>query len=634
MQDYIYSSIAILAMVIHLIINFKILIGRGDVTVHGLREYRGYIAGIFVFYLADAGWGMLSGLGWTMAVYADTVLFFVTIAVSVLLWCRFAAAYLDISRWAARVVSWFGYAILSLFVVLLVANCFNGCLFSFDADGNYLPTPLRNRIFFLLAVLNVLMAVFVLVKSFGNHSSMRRRSLMVFLFCLTMAVAIVVQIAWPLWPYYALGCLVANCFLHVFVIEDEREELRQAVIEREHAAKHAAELEQALERARAAEKARSMFFSIVSHDIRTPLNAILGYSELLQFGIDDKTERDEALKAIRASGTTLLQLVDDVLDLAKIDAGGLALQLEPVRLSALVDEAFSSFRISASDKGIELVNKTAGVPIVRLDGHRFRQILFNLVGNAVKFTDRGTVTVAATCAEGRLAVSVSDTGCGIAPDLMPRIFDPFVQAQDPSHTADRVIGSGLGLSICRRLVEAMGGKINVQSELGKGSTFRITIPGVRVAEEEGKVGSGGVVSGGVDPSTHNSQPTNSQTANIPRRVLVVDDSPINREVLASLLVHAGVASVDQACDGGEALAKLGAALKTNQAYDFVFTDLWMPNVNGVEFAEKLRGDSRFRRLPVYAVTADAEFLRDERSSLFTGVLLKPVNLESLRKLLP
>ena len=600
-------------MVIHLITNFKVLIGRGDVTARGLREYRGYLAGIFAFYLADAAWGVFAGLGWTKVLYADTVLFFVAIAVSVLMWCHFAVAYLDISRWAALMVSWFAYAILSLFVVLLVANCFNGCLFSFDAAGNYMPTPLRNQIFFLLAGLNVVMAVFALVKSLGSRDSMRRRSLMVFLFCLTMAVAIVFQIEWPLWPYYALGCLISNCFLHVFVIEDERDELRRAVIEREQTAKHMAELEKALERARAAEKARSMFFSIVSHDIRTPLNAILGYSELLQFGIENEAERDAALNSIRASGTTLLQLVNDVLDLAKMDAGELALQPEPVRLSQLTDEVFSSFRMAAAEKGLELVNRTDGVPMVLLDGHRFRQILFNLVGNAVKFTERGTVTVAASCVGTGIDVSVSDTGCGIAPDLLTRIFDPFVQAQDPSHSADRAGGTGLGLSICRRLVEAMGGELDVESELERGTTFRARLPGVVATGEKPAAEPKPVV----------------VPKELPKRVLVVDDSPINREVLASLLGHAGVTSVDQACDGGEALAMLVLAAKSGNPYDFVFSDLWMPNMNGIELIEKLRSDSRFIRLTVFAVTADAEFQRDDRNKLFTGILLKPLTYDKL-----
>ena len=358
-----------------------------------------------------------------------------------------------------------------------------------------------------------------------------------------------------------------------------------------------------------------MFFSIVSHDIRTPLNAILGYSELLQHGIDDKAERDVALESIRASGTTLLQLVNDVLDLAKMDSGELALQPEPVHLSQLTDEVLSSFKMAATEKGIELVDRTEGVPTVMLDGHRFRQILSNLIGNAVKFTERGSVTVAASYADATLEVSVSDTGCGIAANLLPRIFDPFVQAQDPSHSADRAGGTGLGLSICRRLVEAMGGELSVESKEGAGSTFKARIHGV--VTSDAKVGSS------ADP--HLTVPAE----NLPKHVLVVDDSPINREVLASLLRYAGIASIDQAVDGEEALMQLNMAKKSENPYDFVFSDLWMPNMNGIEFIEKLRSDSRFKRLPVFAVTADAEFLRDGRCGLFTGILLKPLTYAKL-----
>jgi len=615
MQDYIYSAVAFLAMVIHLIINFNLLIGRGEGTMRAMREYRGYLAGIFVFYIADAAWGVLSGLGWTNVLYADTVLFFVTIAVSVLMWCHFAVAYLEISRWAARTIAWLGYAILALFAALLTANCFNGCLFSFDAAGNYSPTPLRNRIFFLLAVLNVLMAVFVLVKSFGRRSSMRRRSRVVFLFSLTMAVAIVFQIEWPLWPYYALGCLIGNCFLHVFAIEEERAELRRAVIEREEAAKHAAELEKALARARAAEKARSMFFSIVSHDIRTPLNAILGYSELLEKGCESPAERNEALKSIRASGTILLQLVNDVLDLAKMDAGKMTFQPKPVRLAQLVGEVFASFRLAADRKGLALVDRTDGVPELMLDAHRFRQILFNLVGNSVKFTDSGTVSVEASYVGTKLSIVVSDTGRGIPPDLLPRVLDPFVQAQDASHCADRIIGTGLGLSICRSFVEAMGGEICVESELGKGSKFKICIPGVEASGEKAR-----------PPEAPKPAP---ELKDLPRRVLVVDDSPVNRAVLTALLKKTGVASFGQACDGAEAFAALESSVNSDSPYDFVFSDFWMPNMNGLEFVEKIRGDGRFKDLPVFALTADTEIHGDDRANLFTGVLLKPLTYDKL-----
>ena len=615
MQDYIYSVIAFVAMAIHLIINFDLFTGREAVTAHGTRQYRNFLAGVFAYYVVDAAWGVFAGLEWTRVLYIDTMLYYIAIAGSVLTWCHFVIAYLGISRWTARILSWFGYALLTLYVVLLAANIFNSCLFHFDELGNYGAGPIRCLIFYPLAVLNILMAVFVLVKARGTRDSVRKRNMVVFLFCLTMAVAIVFQIIWPLWPYYALGLLIGSCFFHVFVIEEERNELREAVIEREQTAKHMAELQMALERARAAEKARSMFFSIVSHDIRTPLNAILGYSELLQFGGQSQAERDEALNSIRSSGTTLLQLVNDVLDLAKMDSDKMTLQPEPVRLSQLTDEVFSSFRLAAAGKEIELINRTADVPTVLLDEHRFRQILFNLVGNAVKFTEQGSVTVAASYADTNLEVSVSDTGCGIPSDMLTRILDPFVQVLDPSHSADRSQGTGLGLSISKRLVEVMGGRLIAESEFGKGSTFRVRISGIPVSKEPIPA---------AEP-----KPTVMPPEKLPKHILIVDDSPVNRSVLTALLKKAGVVSISHAGNGVEALTELDAAVKAGHPYDFVFSDLWMPNMNGTEFIEKLRADSRFSCLPVFAVTADTEFRSDARTGLFTGILLKPLTYAKL-----
>ena len=620
MQDYVYSAIAFVAMAIHLIINSSHIPDRMVAGVRGVREYRRFLRAVFAYYIVDAGWGVFAGLGWTKVLYVDTMFYYIAIAVSALTWCHFVAVYLDLSKWKARALSWFGYALLGLYVVLLTANVFTDCLFHFDAQGAYVAGFIRGLIFYPLAVLNVLMGGFVWARTLGSHGEERKRNLVTFIFCLTMAVAIALQIIWPLWPYYALGCLIGICFFHIFVIEGERDELRRAVFEREQAEKYAVELEKALERARAAEKAKSMFFSIVSHDIRTPLNAILGYSELLQKGIKSEAERDEALKSIQASGTTLLELVNDVLDLAKMDAGKMTLSLQPVRLAQLTDEVFSSFHMAAAGKGLELANRTADVPTLLLDEHRFRQILFNLVGNAVKFTTKGSVTVAASYVGKNLEVSVTDTGCGIPADILPRILDPFVQVLDASHSADRVIGTGLGLSICRSLVEVMGGELVVKSELGKGSTFTALVPGVEAVGGELKTES---------VKCKMKEESSSTLHSSSRRVLVVDDSKVNRSVLTAFLKRAGVASIGQACDGEEALAELESAMKAGKPYDFVFSDFWMPNMNGLELIVKLRADSRFSRLPVFALTADAEIHGDERTKLFTGVLLKPITYDKL-----
>ena len=627
MQDYIYSAIAFVAMAIHLTINSSHLPGRLVVSARGAREYHWFLKSVFAYYIVDAGWGVFAGLGWTKVLYVDTMFYYIAIAMTVLAWCHFVAVHLDLSKWKSRTLTWFGYALLALYVVLLTANVFNDCLFRFDEQGAYAPGFIRGLIFYPLAVLNVLMGGFVLKRTLGSHGEERKRNMVTFLFCLAMAVAIVLQIIWPLWPYYALGCLIGCCFFHVFVVEDERDKLRRAVFEREETERHAAELEKALERARAAEKSRNMFFSIVSHDIRTPLNAILGYSELLQKGIESESERNEALKSIQASGTTLLELVNDVLDLAKMDAGKMTLCPEPVRLDQLMDEVFASFRMAADEKGLELVNRTADVPTVLLDEHRFRQILFNLVGNAVKFTERGTVIVAATYVGKKLEVSVSDTGCGIPADILPRILDPFVQVQDASHSADRVIGTGLGLSICRSLVDVMGGELVVESELGKGSKFAIVMPGVEAVGEEWKIENGKCKmkeeSSAILHSTFSTLHSSSS------RILVVDDSQVNRSVLTAFLKRAGVASIDHACDGEEALAKLDSATRAGKPYNFVFSDFWMPNMNGLEFIARLRADSRFSRLPVFALTADTEIHGDERTKLFTGILLKPITYDKL-----
>ena len=602
MQDYSYSVFSLVAIAIHIITNFDLVIGRRARSVHH-SQYNAFLFGVLAYYVSDAAWGILAGLDWTRALYVDTILYFLSLVTFVFLLSRFVISYLSLGKWMSRILSWYGYAIMAFNIALLTANLFTNCFFYFDENGTYLIGDKRYLAFSFQIVFNILIALFVFIKAITSRDSVRRRSMMVFMFCTTIAVAIALQVLWPLTPFTALGCLISNCFFHVFVVQDER------------TAKHMAELEKALARAQEAEKARSMFFSIVSHDIRTPLNAILGYCELLRFGIKRKSQRDEALDAIRASGTTLLELVNDVLYLSKMDAGKMTLHPEPVRLSQLTEEVFASLRMTAADKGVELVDRTSDVPTVIVDEHRFRQVLVNLVGNAVKFTSHGSVTVAASYKDKTLTVSVIDTGCGIPPDMLAKIFDPFVQVQDPSLSADRAGGTGLGLSICRRLVETMGGELVVESELGKGSTFAARIPGVEQSEEKRK------------PAEISSDLFAKE--DLPKHVLVVDDSPVNRSVLTALLSHIGVTSIDEACDGAEALSALESSTKSGDPYDFVFSDLWMPNMNGLLFIEKLRANPDFRNLKVFAVTADAEFDNDERHKLFNGILLKPITYAKL-----
>ena len=378
----------------------------------------------------------------------------------------------------------------------------------------------------------------------------------------------------------------------------------------------------------AAEKARSMFFSMVSHDIRTPLNSIIGFSEMLREGVADPKERAENIENILFSSHTLLSLVNDVLDLSKLDAEKMKFSSAPCDFPALLSRVAGTFRFQVRQKGIELSVAAGPMPRLMLDEERVRQILVNLVSNAVKFTDEGSVAIsadwtpAADGASGALRFSVRDTGCGIAPEDQPRVLEPFVQVGQ-SGTG----GTGLGLPICHRLLVRMGGELRLESEPGKGSTFTGVLRSVAVAPALPSPDS--PASTPSTPSTPSTSSTPSTASHPVRSALVVDDVPVNLLVEQAMLKRAGVAEVVTAPSGTAALE----ALEKHGAFDLVLTDLWMPEMDGYALCAHLRADERWRKLPVYAVTADVEARKVAAERGFDGLLLKPVTIESLARFL-
>ena len=504
----------------------------------------------------------------------------------------------------------------------LASNPFNKCFFYIDDRGVYQTGGMRDPAFYLLVALNVLIAVAVFRKALGRRDAVRRRSMMVFMCCLTMAAALVLQIIWPLTPFTSLGCLISNCFFHVFVIADEQ------------SAKHMAELEKALDRARVAEKARSMFFSAVSHDIRTPLNAIIGYTELLISGIPDEQERSRALSGISTSGHTLLQLINDVLDLSKLESGKMAINPELTNIRELVSSVVHSFDVTVRGGDVELKEEYGDLPFLEIDPQRIRQILFNLVGNAVKFTEHGEIRIKATFrkdtddGKGVFMLSVSDTGCGIADEDKEIVMAPFVQLGNSA----KIKGTGLGLPICKQLADSMGGELSFVSELGKGSTFTLELHDVKCAECLPDAADGAAAAGqelsGVQQTSHG-EPGEGQTLSKQYRLLIADDVPLNLAVLKALLKKIGVNDVETAVDGQDAWEKIRASEKP---FDCVLTDIWMPKMNGRELVSTIRADERFAGLPVYAVTADVEERKASAERGFTGVLLKPLTIEKLSDL--
>lgn len=397
-----------------------------------------------------------------------------------------------------------------------------------------------------------------------------------------------------------------------------------------------AKLAVALGIAKDASEAKSAFLANMSHEIRTPLNAVLGFTDVLRRGlVSDTNEAVDHLNMIHRSGAHLLELINDILDLSKIEAGRMQVEMLPTAVDQVIADAVNVQHGRAEEKQLELkIEFETGIPTkVACDPTRMRQIITNLVGNAIKFTTKGSVSVKTRCepigqAEGSLSetpnhshqliIDVVDTGIGMTPAQQDRIFESFVQAD--SSTTRKFGGTGLGLSISRHLTEAMGGELIVQSRAGIGSTFSVSLP---VCADDAATWT---TRDEVQQSTRklNSSKVSGELRRLPAKsVLVVDDGEANRRLIELVLGRAG-AKVQSATNGQEAIDAI-----EQHAFDLVFMDMQMPVMDGMTATEKLREEDC--QIPIVALTGNA-MKGDREKCIAAGCnefLSKPVNLDRL-----
>jgi signal transduction histidine kinase/ActR/RegA family two-component response regulator len=363
--------------------------------------------------------------------------------------------------------------------------------------------------------------------------------------------------------------------------------------------------------AEAANNAKSQFLATISHEIRTPLNGVLGMAQIMGLSELDPVQKGR-LNIIRRSGEVLLSILNDVLDLSKIEAGKLTIETIDFNLGEVLRATTHAYGPLAAEKGLIFSQDLDTIDgVYRGDPTRVRQILTNLISNALKFTEVGEIQVSAHFAAETLYLSVKDTGIGIPPEKLSKLFGKFTQADET--TTRRFGGTGLGLSICRDLAGLMGGKIDVESQEGKGSTFTASIPLVRIGDVE---------------------PAESEDAELPEafgagvRVLAAEDNQTNQLVLRTLLEMVGY-EVSIAGDGAEAVSLWEA-----EDWDVILMDVQMPVMDGPTATRAIRGREAVtgrRRTPIIALTANtmAHQVEGYRADGMDGHVAKPIDAESL-----
>ena len=581
-----------------------------------IRAFLRLIYWTAIFCTGDALWGLIASDVVTndTALFAISIVFHTTAAFTPCVWLYFILRYLGRVRYGKV----FGIISLLIFlaeVAMIIANVTTHDLFYVDETGHYASTPTRNILFYAQYATYVLIAIISIARAFFTRNEMiRKNSTAVFLFVLAPILLGIYQMYYPDAPAYSIGYTLGCCIIYSTVVFDM---LTTRIHEK-------AAVEQA-------SKAKTDFLFNMSHDIRTPMNAIIGFTTLAQKYSTDQQRVEDYLRKIEVSGNHLLNLINEVLDMSRIEAGKLRSELKVVHIVEAAQNLVTICRETASAKDVKLSLITHDIqhPLVMADVLHVNQVIMNIMGNAIKYTMSGgsvVYTVQEVESEradlGCYRFTIQDTGIGMSEEFLSRIFDSF--AREESKATKGIQGTGLGMSIVKRLVDYMDGRIDIKSQLGEGTTVTVQLYLKQCADAAAPTSNTSNTANTVN-ADHSAAPHTYQGT-----VLLVEDNDLNREICTEILKELGVARVEEAVNGLEAVDMVRQHAK--DYYALVLMDVQMPFMNGYDATREIR---RFSKVPIVALSANA-FEEDRRTSIAAGMndhLAKPLEVAALSEVL-
>lgn len=610
---------AVAAFVGAIVILVLILNSRANNFKAKIKPHEVLFIWMTFFCIQDGVWGLFA----SHIIQNDTLLlitsyiFHLSAAATTVFWMEYMIRLLKDNLKIPRFFRWLTIGLFLVQFGLIVANIFKpGFLFYVDEDGWYRTTDYRTILFYIQFFVYIVIFVGSLIAIIFDKNRKNTKFMSAYIVNLAPFLFSLFQMWYPDAPADSLGFTVGCVVIHTFLVRDYEKEI--AYLEEKE--KMQGELEVALEKAQQSDIAKTTFLFNMSHDIRTPLNAILGFSHIIENHVNDPDKITDSINKIKLSSTQLLNLINDVLEMSRIESGKMEITPQPTSLNELLNGVNTVLKCLAIDKSIDYVVSVDNIQncFVNVDASKLTSVIINLVSNAIKYTLMGGkvyFTAEQISTEEGTATyrfTIKDTGIGMSHEFMEHMFEQFSRAR--TTTVSKIQGTGLGLAITKRIIDAFGGTIEVSSEENVGSTFVVTIPMQTIepfASTEEEI-----------------EEINNTVSLDGLKVLVVDDNEMNREIAIYILESEGMI-VEAAEDGENAIKRIQE--RGMDYFDIVFMDIQMPVMNGYEAAQKIRELPDGDKLLIIALSANA-FKEDKQKSIESGMddhIAKPINLKEL-----